>query len=812
MAPLNLPIGLSNGQEPRKISRMNLENAFAFILLWISALGVAYGPELIGIVGIIYNKIQISFMRDASRCIDLLKRTRAWYVAHIRGCQPGEKGFKMTTEWIYEEECPLFLQGVLPRIASICEGKKFGEVAHLHQAIFALLSLDRVIVLPAKPNYSTITAKSTAPEDLGLEGKGLLSPSEIKEALLSIGITPEAFKEKYRQSVSQFHYEVLTSSGPNGQATWTAHSDVRAWAVWPKLFKQFRVLLEESGMSFMLNDMVGVAKLPNGDIAPDRGPRIGKLNVIEEWGGKARIVASLDYWTQMALTPLHNTVNSFLKGLPEDGTFDQEKAVAAVKSWTTNSETVLNCFDLTAATDRLPISLQKEILSILFGSVSLATAWSKVLSDRSFMTPEGNKIFYQVGQPMGARSSFPMLALTHHVIIHAAARRADLPSGWDYRIVGDDSSIVSGHVAAKYREIMLAYGLIINETKSILHSDGALVAGELCKHTFIEGVELSSIPVKTVCKTVLDGREVAQLQNELVKRNPSISPKQFWILVSSFLDKESIKLHLKNNLVPSSVSGLSRSLVPNGYPLANPSKWFKGVSLTEKDIIEVYTWTSAVEALKRLDALLRTSLGIGALIQQYAKEHDSQISPWISLEGETEVKEVATEMAGSAVSPTVKVPPLNSSHPVVRASEYEASRISDLLYLLASADENMVESARLGLLDRFRNILTDLLSGKERMSVIENRSLLLKVFKNLDQLCRHSAGNTLEYSVVLTMVGRTWSVRFVKGGVVTINAVQARVSPNMVNAENTFAEACGAISFEVKPIKQKKGKEVVKKV
>jgi len=811
MAPLNLPVGLNNGQEPRKISRMNLENAFAFLLLWVNVLGVSYGPELIGIVGIIYNKIQIAFMRDAARSIDLIKRTRAWYVAYIRGTNPGSHGFKMTTEWVYEEECPLFLQGVLPRINKIAEGKKFSEVAYLHQAVFALLSLDRVIVLPAKPNYSTITQKLSIPEDGGIEGKGLLSVSEIKEALESIGISGELFKERYRHEVSRFHYEVLSSSGPNGQATWTAHSDVKAWAKWPKLFKQFRVWLEESGMSFILNDMHGVARLPHGDIAPDRAPRIGKLNIIEEWGGKARIVAALDYWTQMAMTPLHKTINSFLKGLSTDGTFDQDSAVATVKSWTLSNESVLNCFDLTAATDRLPVTLQREILSILLGSGSMATAWSKVLSDRSFMTPEGEAIFYQVGQPMGARSSFPMLALTHHVIIHAAAKRAERPTGWDYRIVGDDSAILSGHVASKYREIMNAYGLIINETKSVLHFEGGLVAGELCKHTFVEGVELSSIPVKTVCKTVSDGREVAQLQNELVKRNPSISAKQFWNLVSSFLDKESIKLHLKNNLVPSSVSGLSRSLVPNGYPLASPSKWFKGVQLTEKDIIEVYTWTSAVEALKRLDALLRTSLGIGALIQQYANENGPPISPWISLQGEEEVKEVATEMAGSAVSPEVKVPPLNMFHPVVRASEYEASRISDLLYLLASADENMVESARLGLLDRFRNTLTDLLSGKERMSVIENRSLLLKVFKNLDQICRHSEGNTLEYSVVLSMVGRTWSVRLVLGRNVTINAVQARVSPNLMNAETVFAEACKDITFEVKPIKKRKGKEVVRK-
>jgi hypothetical protein len=74
-------------------------------------------------------------------------------------------------------------------------------------------------------------------------------------------------------------------------------------------------------------------------------------------------------------------------------------------------------FDLSAATDRLPIELQFQILALLgYDSVN----WRRLL-DFSWSWKD-EQIKYSVGQPMGAYSSWAMLALTHHVIVRLAAR------------------------------------------------------------------------------------------------------------------------------------------------------------------------------------------------------------------------------------------------------------------------------------------------------------------------------------------------------------------------------------------------------
>jgi hypothetical protein len=65
-------------------------------------------------------------------------------------------------------------------------------------------------------------------------------------------------------------------------------------------------------------------------------------------------------------------------------------------------------YDLSAATDRLPIALQISILTSFFGG-EFAGHWSKLLVGREYIL--NNKEFgthsvkYSVGQPMGALSS-----------------------------------------------------------------------------------------------------------------------------------------------------------------------------------------------------------------------------------------------------------------------------------------------------------------------------------------------------------------------------------------------------------------------
>jgi len=89
---------------------------------------------------------------------------------------------------------------------------------------------------------------------------------------------------------------------------------------------------------------------------------------------------------------------------------------------------------------------------------------------------QGRPIKYAVGQPMGAYSSWAMLALTHHVIVQMAAKRA----GWAedhfsrYAVLGDDLVIADEGVGTSYLSIMAELGVGISMHKSIVSRNGLL--------------------------------------------------------------------------------------------------------------------------------------------------------------------------------------------------------------------------------------------------------------------------------------------------------------------------------------------------
>lgn len=123
--------------------------------------------------------------------------------------------------------------------------------------------------------------------------------------------------------------------------------------------------------------------------------------------------------------PLHSFIFKILRKIEEDATFDQDQAVESLRK---------NCFgkkvfsfDLSAATDRLPVIIQTHLLEGLI--TGLGKAWSDLLVSRDYIIPADpvkpkarikDKSFkkypksqpltkpsvrYSVGQPMGALSS-----------------------------------------------------------------------------------------------------------------------------------------------------------------------------------------------------------------------------------------------------------------------------------------------------------------------------------------------------------------------------------------------------------------------
>lgn len=246
---------------------------------------------------------------------------------------------------------------------------------------------------------------------------------------------------------------------------------------------------------------------------------LGKLGFKEE-PGKVRVFAMVDYITQVVMSPLHELMYKMLKSIPQDGTFDQRKPIELLidelrlldkqrqrSSWSKDqmgsvwSKVKLGrcySFDLTAATDRLPVDYQALVVQQLHPK--LGVTWRELLvgryyhiSDKAREKYDPNlpaRVKYSVGQPMGALSSFAMLGVTHHILVQLAAHRAGF-EGWFrlYAVLGDDVVIAHDKVASQYLVIMRTLGVGISMAKTLT---GVNVM-EFAKRFIVRGEDVSPV-------------------------------------------------------------------------------------------------------------------------------------------------------------------------------------------------------------------------------------------------------------------------------------------------------------------------------
>jgi hypothetical protein len=238
---------------------------------------------------------------------------------------------------------------------------------------------------------------------------------------------------------------------------------------------------------------------------------LGGLSVKAEAAGKLRVFALVDCLTQWLMKPLHDRLFGILSKIPQDGTFDQHAPLQALLG----RNLPLYSLDLSAATDRLPIALQKVILTPLLGH-SMTQLWADILIGRSYSLPESIEkhtpmkrykgpltVYYKTGQPMGALTSWAMLALTHHFVVQFAAYTADaskyLELGWftEYAVLGDDIVIANKKVADCYYKLMTVdFGVKIGIHKSLISPSGRAL--EFAKKFFYLTFDCSAIPLKEV--------------------------------------------------------------------------------------------------------------------------------------------------------------------------------------------------------------------------------------------------------------------------------------------------------------------------
>jgi len=339
-------------------------------------------------------------------------------------------------------------------------------------------------------------------------------------------------------------WHTSTKAGPNGPAAIISSGiDALALAEHQDIQSLFEEGCRNTGATELLERYHNFLQLAlKSDMTCIRKPKVltlAKLAYLSDKAGKTRVVYIMNYWWQDLLKPLHTAIFKWLKQQPQDGTFDQKRAVATVKGWTGKGLRLWS-YDLTAATDRWPKAHQAIGIRAIAGPV-----WEKVWLDAMGISPwsEPHKMWvhYAVGQPMGAYGSWAALALNHHLLARWCASRAGV--SWDcYVVLGDDIVISNELVAYYYKQALTDLGVTISEAKSVTAE-----------------MQITGSSAEFAKQLLLDGRDLTPLSPGLLKE---VYDDHQWWKVLELLQEVQAKWG------------------PVGYILPNRDLWFPPLTMT----------------------------------------------------------------------------------------------------------------------------------------------------------------------------------------------------------------------------------------
>lgn len=390
-----------------------------------------------------------------------------------------------------------------------------------------VFSMYRVIPLVGRPKFNTIT-----------------DPGVWYDANALDKFIPKFLKLFVRFDIAQrlelsrfFKFFVITKSSPQTswiffspfkrmKALWSSHPlavieaglHLREWRFGWDFIKEVSSWLRVTlalllGMLERFPSLTSIIADAWGPEHPQVGNptlNLGKLAFKEEPAGKVRVFAMVDALTQWLLYPLHKLLFSLLRRVPMDGTFNQVKPIYRLMRLSRKRHLPFYSLDLSAATDRLPVNIQARLLDFLISEFPFfGQKWAAFLTSRDYWysSPKFGKgrLRYAVGQPMGALSSWAMLAFTHHFLVQVSAWRAGFPHNklfTRYAVLGDDIVIGDTKVAKAYITLMDEIGVQIGLAKSLISPKGKAI--EFAKKTFINSIDVSPISLLELEKALTD--------------------------------------------------------------------------------------------------------------------------------------------------------------------------------------------------------------------------------------------------------------------------------------------------------------------
>jgi hypothetical protein len=348
--------------------------------------------------------------------------------------------------------------------------------------------ISRAMVCDAKPDYSSITAEFTGTREK-------IDPDFVVKFVSDFNLV------LYRPVWSREIFFFSMKGGPLGHPVLTALHCLKLWdgPIWAAMvhfigmqgalyFKEI-LLKYRPVLNWSLIDQK-VKSLSKVGYKLDNLP-LRRLSIVQDPELKARIVGIVDWITQVLMEPLSVQLFDLLRSIPQDRTFTQDPHIRKVEG------SKFHSLDLSNATDRFPLTLQKQLLAEMLGG-PFAEAWGSLLTRKGFCAPDGKTYFYKVGQPIGARSSWAMFTLSHHLLVQYAAHLVGVYPFKDYILLGDDIVITNDAVAEKYVELITELGVGISPHKSHVSE----TTYEFAKRWFHNGVEVTGFPLNSVITTI----------------------------------------------------------------------------------------------------------------------------------------------------------------------------------------------------------------------------------------------------------------------------------------------------------------------
>lgn len=335
------------------------------------------------------------------------------------------------------------------------------------------------------------------------------------------GVLEEMFPRKYwRRRLSQItrcsSLHVSPRNGPNGPAIATALADLQGLEKSPELLASICELATLTKNNSLLKLLTDNSLRKEGECTRDDhlSNIHSRLSIKIEPGAKTRYFAIVDYFSQSVLKGFHKWIFKWLSKTKEDGTKSQDSVCQIVRQWTVDALSQgVEVFstDLSKATDRLPAYLQFEIVSRIAGK-RFAKLWYNIITQRDFYLPNrAGTVSFNCGQPLGAYSSWAMLAVTHHVICRHALKRIGKQYGKipQFVIVGDDNALIGRDLEESYHYLMNTLCRVsisplkgfspdtVSNLNPLPNTKESSVA-EFCKRVFFNGHEISTISPMTI--------------------------------------------------------------------------------------------------------------------------------------------------------------------------------------------------------------------------------------------------------------------------------------------------------------------------